>query len=858
MALAASCALLGAAGPALAQEEKPKRIYIGNDDHTDYLWTTDEAGYRDAILEMLDYYLALAEKTASEPKDWQSRWNCDGSFWLWTFEAHRSPEQVARLLGQLKNGHLSAPLNTLANCYGAQPAEAVLRDMYYSGRLERRWGIRFPLVMSMENQTLPLGLASLWQGSGARWSWRGVCACASRMPSATEPRDHEIYWFTGPDGSRLLMKWYSLNMRANKDGHHQTLGGYVEARNPVDAIEYLDRDEGFNKRYRDPASKELYRVSAAFGKGGDNLKTLTDEFPRIARDQSNARRQVIVSNVEDFFADFEAQYGASLPAESLARGNEWDVLASSLAEVSAGVKRSVEKLRSAEAISTLVALQQPAFLEGRAPARDLAFVNLGLYWEHDWTGDGRVKKKVRAAWQRRIAREIAAYVDGLEREGSAALGGLIQKTGDRPRFWVMNPLGFTRSGSADIPWEDPAPVHAVDLATQQPVPSQWVTLEGAAYLRIFAEDVPSVGYKVYELRPGAGPVFAAAATQDGPVLENDEVRVTLSGRGAVTSLIAKRFGNRELIRGSANDLGGGGGEVALENAGPVTVTLRAGGGGPLGRRVRLTLTRGSPRVDLANEITENFADVRTWAFHFNLEAPEVTHEEVGAVLRAKLSTQGGDYAPRQARYDWLTLNHFADLTGAGNVGITLANADCAFFKLGDSNPERLDAGSPNVAVLAGGQVDGPKLGIVSQDGDTYFLQRFALVPHGPYNQMAAMKAALEHQNPFVVGAVTGGSASPYPPDRFAFVEISKPEALLWALKPAEEGIGAGVIARIWNQSGAPVQATLAVRAPGWTTSEARRCTHIETDLEGIRIEGGNVPVTLNRQGLATVRLLRER
>ena len=34
-----------------------KRIYISVDDHTDYMWSTDEAGYRDAFLQMLDYYL---------------------------------------------------------------------------------------------------------------------------------------------------------------------------------------------------------------------------------------------------------------------------------------------------------------------------------------------------------------------------------------------------------------------------------------------------------------------------------------------------------------------------------------------------------------------------------------------------------------------------------------------------------------------------------------------------------------------------------------------------------------------------------------------------------------------------------
>jgi len=41
-----------------------KRIYLAPDDHTDYMWTADEATYRAAFLEMLDYYLNAADSTA--------------------------------------------------------------------------------------------------------------------------------------------------------------------------------------------------------------------------------------------------------------------------------------------------------------------------------------------------------------------------------------------------------------------------------------------------------------------------------------------------------------------------------------------------------------------------------------------------------------------------------------------------------------------------------------------------------------------------------------------------------------------------------------------------------------------------
>ena len=56
-----------------ATAQEPKRIYIAPDDHTDYMWTADEETYRQAFIEMIDYYLdtcgyevILASRTVSK------------------------------------------------------------------------------------------------------------------------------------------------------------------------------------------------------------------------------------------------------------------------------------------------------------------------------------------------------------------------------------------------------------------------------------------------------------------------------------------------------------------------------------------------------------------------------------------------------------------------------------------------------------------------------------------------------------------------------------------------------------------------------------------------------------------------
>lgn len=820
------------ADPAVA-----KWIYIAPDDHTDYMWTADEATYRQAFLDMLDYYLDLADSTEGNPAEYQSRWNCDGSFWVWEYERNRTPAQFERLIDRIRDGHITVPLNPLAVVCGGMPAEAVLRSMYYPGQLERRFDLRFRLALAMENQTLPYGLGMLWAGAGAKYSWKGICGCASKIPDAWD-RQHDIYWWEGTDGSRILMKWNSM-LTGN-----QGMGGYAEARNPDNVVEYVDTNPAFQARYP-------YDRIGCFGKGWDDLQTTSDQFITTAQQKTDATRQVIVSNEEDFFQDFEATHGSSIPTLSASFGNEWELYCASIAEVSARVKRAVERLRVAEAMATLVSLQSSTFMDGRQAERDLAWMNLGLYWEHCWTADGPVGRDARRDWQRRLATQIEGFVDTLHADAVAALGELIGKTGTNLRFFVFNPLSWTRSDYADFPYDGALPVHVIDLSTGREVRSQIVNVDGQQRLRILAGAVPPMGYKVFEVRSGPGQGFADAATVSGPVIENDAYRITVADRGAITSLIDKGRGNREFVRvvggRAANDLGSSLGTLAVENAGPVTVTLKATADSPLAHTSRITLIHNSRRVDLRNDITQNFGGTGyTWAFGFELPGPDVWHEEVGAIIRARLTSAGGHYSPRNARYDWLTLNHFADMSSAA-LGVTLSNADCYYMKLGNSTTTSLDTITPQIQVLAGGQVDGTGFGIHNQGGDSAFLQRFALRTHGRYDPAAAMKFALEHQNPLVAGEVSGGDA--YPATSYSFLRVDNPRVLAWALKPAEDSPEQSFVVRFWNLASRAQAFRLATSS--YPIQSAQHTSHIETPEGAATVTNGVLTDTLAPQQLKT-------
>lgn len=154
--------------------------------------------------------------------------------------------------------------------------------------------------------------------------------------------------------------------------------------------------------------------------------------------------------------------------------------------------------------------------------------------------------------------------------------------------------------------------------------------------------------------------------------------------------------------------------------------------------------------------------------------------------------------------------------------------------------------------MAGGQIDGRSLGIQDQHGETRFRYSFALTTHqSASDPVAAMRFSLEHQNPLVTGVVAG-TAPAYPAASYSFLTLNDPGVPLWSLKPAEEGINRGVIARCWNLKAAPATPLLTTKAP---IGRAGKTSHLETDGDELQPINGRLNLIFSPQQLNTYRLL---
>src|SRR5713101_3922745 len=220
------CLLLSAAWlPLLAASAVAHKIYIANDNHTDYGWNASTTAYDAAMLGELDYYLGRIAATAGNPSAEQSRFNCDNWYYIYLYEKNRSPAEYQTLISRILDGHITAPLNPFVELHGGMPTEAAIRAGYYPGKLERLYGTQFLLAQEMETATIPWGIVELWAGSRAKYSWKGICECFHLAPYLD--RTEEVFRWQGPDDSELLMKWYQPPAVY---GLGQTYGGYAEAR----------------------------------------------------------------------------------------------------------------------------------------------------------------------------------------------------------------------------------------------------------------------------------------------------------------------------------------------------------------------------------------------------------------------------------------------------------------------------------------------------------------------------------------------------------------------------------------------------------------------------------------------------
>ena len=430
---------------------------------------------------------------------------------------------------------------------------------------------------------------------------------------------------------------------------------------------------------------------------------------------------------------------------------------------------------------------------------------------------------------------------------------------------VMNPLGWQRSGVAEVevqmPATAPGGVSILD-ARDRVVPSQVVKTDAKTntyHLLLRAEDVPSLGYEVLHAVAGKRP-FASDVKASSTTIENAILRVKLDpATGCITSLYDKKASYETLAAGACGNelqafkdtpkqydawnidpgtldetptLLNKADSVTLTEHGPLRATIRVTRTWQSSKFVQeITLYTGADHVVVTNDIDWHETHVLLKAsFPLAATAPNATYEiPYGTIARP--TTRNNSF--EKAKFE-VPAMRWADL-GDGQHGMSLINES----KYG------YDAVGNQLRLTL---LRSPIWPDPDADREHHHF-RYALYPHtGDWKQALSVRHGYEFNyrlKAIQVEAHTGAL-----PTAHSFAGIAEKNVVLTAMKRTEDG--KGLLMRFYEWAGKGGNVTLTTPA-GATSASVANLMEVP-EGSPLTVSGGKVTVPVTPYEIQTVRL----
>ncbi len=633
------------------------------------------------------------------------------------------PERIEKLMQLIRSGRvdLSAAWGSMHTAF--MGAEELNRIAYDYADLHRTYGIDSNLAMLDDVPGQPWAMASVLAGSGIHYLLVGANQFIGGGTSLA-PGNVPFYW-QGPDGKRVLT-WVSESPR----------GGYTEAitdfyLDPFTNDPYLKTSgwKIFNPKTPEKSPLEtmqagmdlLLKKYADAGYPYDSVLVMhvhdflhpstVANLERAVRLWNGAHKtpELRIATASEFFHYMERRYGSSIPTVRGEWSGLWSEAKTSSPEISALARRVHDEAPAAETLWSALELDR------NIPSPVGSFYRLYHllfnYDEHSGAGNAgwpglnefdqlNEQNREYVAFMRE-ANTSAAY---LLRTGVAAISseqsGTTRLTAPQLRtqpLVVWNSLSWKRTDVVNVRAPDKEwHVTAIrDRRDGHNVPFD-IDEEGTAIF--VANDVPSIGYAVFDVDESPGPPICTLASEASSAnIENRRYRVMASPAGDIESIIDLRDG-RELLNRHAvvpfdhllrieDDQPAPvatpfAPAVAVSN-GRVVTQLKITQADAAFQSIRLRLYTGIDRVEIHNEIDSSrlpFATMRGgfdsyyFSFPFALDPATLTvhpEEQFGFL------SLPGDYLPG-ARRDAVTSQHSIAMTDAHATTI-LAHRQAFYF-----------------------------------------------------------------------------------------------------------------------------------------------------------------------------------
>ncbi len=824
------------------------------------------------------------------------RWTAECALQLVSYVETRAPAAGEALARAIRDGKVGVSAVFAQPLTGILDHETFARVLWPAGLFAREHGLGYQAAQLTDVPGQVLTLPTLLAASGVRYLASGVNperaapllspadAARAQLGGSEWTTYPQLYWWEGPDGSRVL------HWRADQYADGPRFGFDV---GPAEMGRRLSDWLLTHPVFLSPGYP--YDVALLSGATGDN--GLLDERV-VANVEEFSRRfaypRLVAARPEDFFREVERRWGTKLPIRRGDTGCYREDGAASTAAELARYRAAQLAARAAELLALWDQKTEPPGggatdrIEQRAAARRRMWRDLLLFGEHTWGassgGSDPGGAETVAQWQykRRFLDRAAAAADaqvaaallriGLSTGGSGSGGG-----GGGAGRVVFNAASWARSDVVRVPngagrrlAHDGREWPAVDLP------------DGAAL--VVARDVPALGYlALAESERATNPPRddgAALEVQAGGlhvVLDpaSGAIRSLTTGDGAERVRPAAWSGLNQLVYvqgGAHSALWTGRARDELRAAPDLTVSQAAL---TSARRERLpgigarlvvermlqgcssvttvvTLYDELPWLDIVNRITKPATldkEALYVAFPFALTKPTVEVE-----IPLGRMTVERDQQPGSCR-DWYCHAHWVWLHDAAG-GILWSGPDTPLFTLNDifrgQWRRRIEPDGTLFAYVLHNYW--PSNFAASQGGELSFRYRISALPRGGDHAEPARRgwAACD---PLYVSAPYASAGSSSLPRKDSGLLIADPGVAVVGVKPADDG--AGAVVKLIDVAG--VARAVAVWPGAYRFGGARRTNFVEMNGDRVPVApDGHATIELPAWGAAALRLFTPR
>ena len=521
---------------------KKWEVYMVQHSHTDIGYTRPQSEILAEHMRYIDYALDYCDQTDSMPDDAKFRWTCEASWVTREYLRSRPASQIARLKKRIAEGRIEV---TGMYCNMAEISdENVMTDFLQPLKDFNKLAIPVKTAMQNDVNGIAWCMPDYFKNTGVKYLNMGIHEARSIRPF-DKPT---CFWWEAPSGERLLA------FRANTY-HDGNIYGLVN-KSPDFAVNVLSHLADLES-----LDYPFDRIAIQFsGYYTDNSPPSTAACERVRLwNETYEYPKMRLSVVSEFFEYVEKNYGDKLPVFRNAWLDWWSDGYGSTSRETAEVRKTQNMEQVDEGMFAMVSMLGGELNPKLEENIDHISENAIFFDEHTCGADESIShpfsENSTRQWLMKgaYAWEALKKVTLLNEEALARLQGFMKKAAF-PLIYVVNPLGWERSGSVELFIDtqvlpNNSPCKITDLATGKEVKAQLLRkrTEGA-YWVLEVKDVPALGFKALKIvKTGEPEVKVNEPTTETEVLENNFYRLVIDKpTGGIKSLYDKGL-NLELL-----------------------------------------------------------------------------------------------------------------------------------------------------------------------------------------------------------------------------------------------------------------------------------------------------------------------